>query len=55
MGVFFPSLVSFLFTFMCHRVKSYAPLFFVKLAVSHGGMAALAIEEHAQDKKEMQL
>lgn len=51
---FFSSLVSFLFAFMCHRVKSCAPLFFVKLAVSHGGMAALGIEEGTQDKKQVQ-
>lgn len=52
---FFSSLVSFLFTCMCHRVKSYAPLFFVKLAVSHGGKAALANRECIQDKKQIQL
>lgn len=52
---FFSYLFSFLFTFMCHGVKSCAPLFFVKLAVSHRGMAALAIEEWIQDKKRIQL
>lgn len=54
-GCFFNSLVSFLFTCMCHRVKSYAPLLFVKLAVSHGGKAALANRECIQDKKQIQL
>lgn len=55
MGFFFLLWFPFYLLSCATGLKAMHLCCFVKLAVSHGGMAALAAEEFTQDKKQMHL